>query len=96
MENNPQSIISNNFGNIKSILKYCDEILSIYLIDSKIELNNISIKFKEMSSEYLAFIKSISNNRDLSEEMENLQKELNDNKNKYKSLNQKYSTQDQL
>ena len=72
MENNPQSIISNNFGNIKSILKYCDEILSIYLIDSKIELNNISIKFKEMSSEYLAFIKSISNNRDLSEEMENL------------------------
>jgi len=90
MENNPQSIITNNIGNIKTILKSCDEILSTYLIDSKIKLNNISIKLIEISSKYLAFIKSSSNNKNLAVEMENSQKELNDNKNKYKSLNQNY------
>ena len=90
MENNPQSIITNNIGDIKSILKSCDEFLSTYLIDSKIKLNNISIKLIEISSKYLAIIKNSSNNKNLAVEMENSQKELNDNKNKYKSLNQNY------
>ena len=90
MENNPQSIIANNIANIKTILKSCDDTLLNYSIDSQIELNNISIKLKEISSEYLTLIKKNSNNKNLAVEMESLQKELNDNKNKYNSLKHNY------
>jgi hypothetical protein len=69
MENNPELLNINNIGTIKSILKSCEGTLSNYLIDSKIGLNSISIKSKEISSKYLTFIKNNSNNKILAEEM---------------------------
>lgn len=79
MENNSKSININNIKIIKYILKSCNNTVLKYFIDSKIGLKKISMKLTEISSEYLAFIKSITNNKNLAAEMKNVPKKLEKN-----------------
>ena len=81
MENNSKSININNIKIIKYILKSCNNTVLKYFIDSKIGLKKISMKLTEISSEYLAFIKSITNNKNLAAEMKNVPKKLEKNTN---------------
>ena len=99
LENNLQSISVNKINNIKSILKASDKGLRTYVNDTKIALNKILIKSKEISLDYLTLTKSQSNVNDKSLESEikqkefelnNITKELNYYKNKYNSVNQNY------
>ena len=99
LENNLQSISVNKINNIKSILKASDKGLRTYVNDTKIALNKILIKSKEISLDYLTLTKSQSNVNDKileSEikqkefELNNITKELNYYKNKYNSVNQNY------
>ena len=96
-ENNLQSINKIKINNIKNLLISNDKGLRTYLNDTKIALNNILIKTKEISLLYLNFKKSKSsiNNLLLSSEIKqkeaeinSLVKELNYYKNKYNSVNQ--------
>ena len=101
LENNLQSISVNKINNIKSILKASDKGLRTYVNDTKIALNKILIKSKEISLQYLTLTNSQSNvnvndiileseikQKEL--ELNNITKELNYYKNKYNSVNQNY------
>ena len=99
LDNNLQSAHKIKINNIKNLLISNDKGLRTYLNDTKIALNNILIKSKEISLQYLNFQKSKSNINQLvlsseikqkESEMTNLAKELNYYKNKYDTLNQNY------
>ena len=99
LDNNIQSTHKIKINNIKNLLISNDKGLRTYLNDTKIALNNILIKSKEISLQYLNFQKSKSNINHLilsseikqkESEMSNLTKELNYYKNKYDTLNQSY------
>ena len=99
LDNNLQSTHKIKINNIKNLLISNDKGLRTYLNDTKIALNNILIKSKEISLQYLNFQKSKSNINHLilsseikqkESEMSNLTKELNYYKNKYDTLNQSY------
>ena len=99
LDNNLQSTHKIKINNIKNLLISNDKGLRTYLNDTKITLNNILIKSKEISLLYLNFQKSKSNINHLilsseikqkESEMSNLTKELNYYKNKYDTLNQSY------
>ena len=96
LENNLLSSNKIKITNIKTLLTSSEKGLKTYLNDTKIALNNILIKSKEISLNFLNFKKSQSsiNNLILSSEikqketeMNNLVKELNYYKNKYNSVN---------
>ena len=96
-ENNLQSVNKIKINNIKNLLISNDKGLRTYLNDTKIALNNILIKSKEISLVYLNFKKSKSNINNLiltseikqkETEINSLTKELNYYKNKYNSVNQ--------
>ena len=99
LENNLQSISVNKINNIKSILKASDKGLRTFINDTKIALNKILIKSKEISLQYLTLTKNQSNANGINLESEIKQKEmelniiskeLNYYKNKYNSINQNY------
>ena len=105
LENNLQSISVNKINNIKSLLKASDKGLRTYINDTKIALNKILIKSKEISLQYLTLTKSKSSVNDIileSEikqkelELNNITKELNYYKNKYNSVNQNYQESQKL
>jgi len=105
LENNLQSISVNKINNIKSLLKASDKGLRTYINDTKIALNKILIKSKEISLQYLTLTKSQSSVNDIileSEikqkefELNNITKELNYYKNKYNSVNQNYQESQKL
>ena len=105
LENNLQSISVNKINNIKSLLKSSDKGLRTYINDTKIALNKILIKSKEISLQYLTLTKSQSSVNGIileSEikqkefELNNITKELNYYKNKYNSVNQNYQESQKL
>ena len=105
LENNLQSISVNKINNIKSILKASDKGLRTFINDTKIALNKILIKSKEISLQYLTLTKNQSNANGINFESEIKQKEielniiskeLNYYKNKYNSINQNYMESQKL
>ena len=58
LESNMQSISENKINNLKSLLKSSDKSLRTFINDTKITLNKLLIKSKEISLQYLVFTKN--------------------------------------
>ena len=100
IENNLQSISSNKITNIKSLINLNHKGFLTYINDTKISLNKILLKSKEISLEIMSFnqkkssidIDILSSEiKQKEDEIKNLKKEMNYFKDKFNSVNQSFS-----